>query len=206
MTYDNFIKWIKRAFTRVELLRLINIIMWVYLPFYTFNKFFNSVTLISDKSVFINVLSDDIVLFVSWSISVILVVFGIKLCLIKIFSSNLFYVNYFVRYILPINYRYSFKQLLNYSVSENINVARELLAITKKSGITTNSIKTLYLYIDIIIKLIVIVAVSGNFSELSELIVSCISIFLLIGLLTIFLRDMIFILGIDVIKNKVKSQ
>lgn len=209
MIMDAIIKiwdWFKKATKKVELFRLFNLILWIYLPIYSFEKSFGSIVSNGkeDSVLFIyrNITNDDLVLFVSWCICIILVVFGIKLLFIKFFSSNFFQANYFIRFIIPVNYRFAFKQLINNSVKDNIAGMKELMELADKKGISTDSLKEIHLYVDMIIKLIAIIAVSGNYIEFPKLIVSSVAIFLLFGLLMIFLRDLTIISGVRNLKDR----
>jgi len=198
--------WFKKATKKVELFRLLNLILWVYLPVYSFEKFFGNFTLKGSTDTFQAIhqylINDDLILFISWSLCVVLVVFGLKLIFIKFFSSNFFQANYFIRFIIPVNYRFAFKQLINNSVKENINGMKELMEVADKKGLSTDNIKEIHLYVDMIIKFIVIIAVSGNYIEFPKLIVSSVAIFLLFGLLMIFLRDLTIISGVRNIKDR----
>ena len=77
-----------------------------------------------------------------------------------------------------------------------------MMEISNKPGISSNQVKDVHLYIDLLIKLIVVIAISGNFFEMSKCLVSSISIFLLIGVLLILLRDLTILSGMQKLNER----
>jgi len=199
-------EWFKKVTIRVELFRLINLLLWFYLPVYSYKRFIGGLEWKKEEG-FIqtlnqNVLTDDLILFISWCICSVLIIFGVKLVFIRFFSGNFFQMNYFSRFIIPMNYRFAFKQLINNSVRENVKGMKEIMDISNKPRISSDQIKDVHLYVDLLIKLIVVIAISGNFSEISKCIVSSVSIFLLIGLLLILLRDLTILSGMEKLNER----